>query len=296
MAREVVERISDLNKVDELTENKILFQDDKENVFLKNSEIIFKGKNNIVFLENDVTLRDSTMIFEGNNNVVYLSSTTKLYLLKVTTFNNSVFYMGENNYLSGTLYATISERKHLLIGDEGVFSFGLFIRLADGHMIYDVNTHERINPSKSVFIGDRVWLGQDSIILKGTKIGSGSIVGAKSVVSGKTIPSNTVWGGNPAKQIKKDVFFTKTSVNGFKAKKTKKTMVNEDDLFIYEKEEGITKSFGKIEKDFNKIKDPEEKLQYIIENIRNCKEKNRFFVGEAKKPSLKSRIASKFKK
>lgn len=296
MGRQVVERISDLSKVDELTANKILFQDNKENVNLKNSELIFKGENNIVFLENNVTLQDSRIIFEGDNNVVYLCSSDNAYLLNVTTFNRSLLYIGEDNYFSGTVYATLSERKHLVIGDEGVFSFGLYFRTADGHPIYDIETSKRINPSKSVFIGDSVWLGQNATILKGTKIGSGSIVGANSVVSGKTIPSNTIWGGNPAKQIKKNVFYGKDSVNWFWVAKTKEFEEETDRSYIYKKEDGVTKSFKKIEKDLDNIKNPEKKLKYAIENIRNCKEKNRFFAGGAKKKSLKSRIKSKLRK
>ena len=70
-------------------------------------------------------------------------------------------------------------------------------------------------------------------------------------------------------------------------------MTNNDKSFVYEKEEGITKSFKQIDKDLNRIKDPEEKLAYVIENIRNCKEKNRFFIGEKTKKSLISRIKSR---
>ncbi len=296
MGRQVVERISDLSKVDELTSNKILFQDNKKSVNLRNSELIFKGENNIVYLENNVTLQDSRIIFEGENNVVYLCSSNKPYLLRVTTFNRSLLYIGENNYFNGTVNATLSERKHLVIGDECVFSFGLYFRTADGHPIYDIETSKRINPSKSVFIGDSVWLGQNSTILKGSKIGSGSIVGANSVVTGKRIPSNTIWGGNPARQLKQNTFFVKDSVNWFWVAKTEEYSEETDRSFVYEKEDGVTKSFKKIEKALDNIKNPEKKLKYTIENIRNCQEKNRFFVAEAKKPSLKSRIARKFKK
>lgn len=49
-------------------------------------------------------------------------------------------------------------------------------------------------------IGDNVFIGVDSIILNGSEIGDNVIIGAGSVVSGK-IPSNEVWGGNPAKFI-----------------------------------------------------------------------------------------------
>lgn len=56
-------------------------------------------------------------------------------------------------------------------------------------------------PSAPVEIGDDVFVGTNSIILKGVKIGAGSIVAAGSVVV-RSIPSNCLAGGNPAKVIK----------------------------------------------------------------------------------------------
>ena len=56
--------------------------------------------------------------------------------------------------------------------------------------------------SKPVSIGDDVFIGAQSIILKGTRIGAGSIIGAGSVVVGE-IPANVVAAGNPAVIIRK---------------------------------------------------------------------------------------------
>lgn len=50
-------------------------------------------------------------------------------------------------------------------------------------------------------IGQHVWLGFNSIILKGVTIGDRSIIAAGSVVT-SDIPSDVVAGGNPAKVIK----------------------------------------------------------------------------------------------
>ena len=51
-----------------------------------------------------------------------------------------------------------------------------------------------------ITIGDNVFIGMNSIILKGVTIGDNVIIGAGSVVT-KSIPSNEVWAGNPARKI-----------------------------------------------------------------------------------------------
>jgi acetyltransferase-like isoleucine patch superfamily enzyme len=52
-----------------------------------------------------------------------------------------------------------------------------------------------------IIIKDKVWIGFNSIILKGVTIGEGSIVGAGSVVT-KDVPDWTIVAGNPAKIIR----------------------------------------------------------------------------------------------
>ena len=52
-----------------------------------------------------------------------------------------------------------------------------------------------------IVIEDDVLIGARCIILKGVRIGARSIIGAGSVVT-KSIPSDEIWGGNPATYIK----------------------------------------------------------------------------------------------
>lgn len=52
-----------------------------------------------------------------------------------------------------------------------------------------------------VKISDKVWIGFNSIILKGVTIGEGAVVGAGSVVT-KDVPAWTVVAGNPARIIR----------------------------------------------------------------------------------------------
>lgn len=57
-------------------------------------------------------------------------------------------------------------------------------------------------PSRGdTIIGNDVWIGYDSLIMPGVKIGDGAIIAARSVVV-KDIPPYTIVGGNPAQVIK----------------------------------------------------------------------------------------------
>ena len=52
-----------------------------------------------------------------------------------------------------------------------------------------------------VIIGNKSWIGFNSIILKGVTLGEGAIVGAGSVVT-KDVPAHSVVAGNPARIIR----------------------------------------------------------------------------------------------
>lgn len=51
-------------------------------------------------------------------------------------------------------------------------------------------------------IGNDVWIGYDSLIMPGIKIGDGAIIASRSVVVSDVAPY-TIVGGNPAKEIRK---------------------------------------------------------------------------------------------
>gem|GEM_PF-1040996 len=56
-------------------------------------------------------------------------------------------------------------------------------------------------PAESVEIGDNVWIGMSSIILKGVRIGHRAVIGAGSLVT-RDVPDDTLAVGNPARVIK----------------------------------------------------------------------------------------------
>lgn len=102
---------------------------------------------------------------------------------------------------------------------------GKYSAIATGVVITDNNNHPinpedrkfmRLTPEDSEFrdwkysdngpiiIGENVWVGADSRILKGVTIGNNSIVAACSVVT-KDIPENCIAAGNPAKIVRENI-------------------------------------------------------------------------------------------
>lgn len=56
--------------------------------------------------------------------------------------------------------------------------------------------------TKPVIIKESAWIGANAVVLKGVTIGKKSVVASGAVVN-KSIPDNEVWGGVPARCIKK---------------------------------------------------------------------------------------------
>lgn len=67
---------------------------------------------------------------------------------------------------------------------------------------HDINDLDKHQLGKDVIIGKKCWIGMNSMILPGVKLGDKTIVGAGSVVTKSFKNGNCVIAGNPAKIIK----------------------------------------------------------------------------------------------
>jgi acetyltransferase-like isoleucine patch superfamily enzyme len=68
---------------------------------------------------------------------------------------------------------------------------------------HDINDLDKHVPAKDVIIGEKCWIGMNSVILPGVTLGKHTIVGAGSVVTKSFPDGNCVIAGNPAKIIKR---------------------------------------------------------------------------------------------
>lgn len=104
------------------------------------------------------------------------------------------------NYILISPGTSIRSAESIDIGDSTMIASDVVITDSDWHDIYDRTDY--VATPKPVKIHKNVWIGERSIILKGTQIGENSIIGAGSVVHGD-IPPNSIYAGNPAKEVKK---------------------------------------------------------------------------------------------
>lgn len=263
-------QITDGNELLNLKNNEFIGEIPK----LTSSQININGKNNTIVCEEDVNLWNSRIDFNGDNSLLYLSSNTFDYALNMSINGNNICFIGKNNYFNGMTTIVLSESKNVIIGSDCLFSYEISIRVADVHLIYHTKTKERLNHSKSIYIGDHVWLGQNALILKGTRIGSGSIIGANSVLSNKIVPSNTTFAGSPARLTKEDTFWIGYSVHPWSEETTEKYSKLDSEIFVYTPEDDSL-DFDKIESDLNKMQNHDDVILYILSNFIKPN-KNRF--------------------
>jgi tetrahydrodipicolinate N-succinyltransferase len=101
--------------------------------------------------------------------------------------------IGEGTGLSGTVIGSFSQ---ITIGKNVKCGANTLITDSDWHL-----DDPRSSPPRPIIIGDNVWLGVNSVVLKGVTIGENSVIGANSLVV-KDIPANVIAAGNPCKVIK----------------------------------------------------------------------------------------------
>ena len=91
----------------------------------------------------------------------------------------------------------------VIIGKNCAFSWDCTILDNDFHQFNTTTSAGEIH------IGDNVWVGCNSMILKNTKIANGCVIAANSLVRGEFNEQNCLIAGNPAKIVKRNITWEK---------------------------------------------------------------------------------------
>jgi len=105
---------------------------------------------------------------------------------------NAKIKIGDHCGFSGT---SIGAAREIIIGNNVLCGANVVITDFDWHL--DISNTE----PRPVIIHDNVWIGLNTVVLKGVEIGENSIIGANSLVV-SNIPANVIAGGNPCKVLK----------------------------------------------------------------------------------------------
>jgi len=158
--------------------NKVTFKKPKPEAFFTKDH--FKNKSYII---GDYTYGKPTVLFDNND--------ANLIIGKFCTIaGNTTIFLGGNHR---TDWIT-------------TYPFNI---LFNNHPIASkIVGHPKTNGD--VVIGNDVWIGYGATIMSGIKIGNGAVIAAHSVVT-KNIGDYEIWGGNPAKFLKKR--FSESEIN-----------------------------------------------------------------------------------
>jgi acetyltransferase-like isoleucine patch superfamily enzyme len=108
--------------------------------------------------------------------------------------------IGDQTRIAGSC---IHAQRSVVIGKRCLIAANCQIIDNNGHDLSFARVEERMHTSGASFpvvIEDDVWLGANSVVLPGVRIGRGAVIGANSVVSAN-IPPMTVARGNPAEVV-----------------------------------------------------------------------------------------------
>ncbi|WP_411681097.1 CatB-related O-acetyltransferase [Clostridium thailandense] len=170
-----------------------------------------------------MTIPNSNKIYPRSNDyqIVYLKNVITKPNIEVgeyTIYND--FYDDPRDFeKNNVLYQYPINNDKLVIGRFcSIACRAKFLMTSGNHTLRSLSTYtfsifgeewnEALKPTDAwdnkgdIVIGNDVWIGYESIIMSGVKIGDGAIIGTRAVVT-KDVPPYAIVGGVPAKVIKK---------------------------------------------------------------------------------------------
>ena len=146
--------------------------------------------------------KKSRSIWELNGKIIFNGTANIGHGSKISVGAEGILEIGNNFEISAE--SSIVAFKKIVIGNDCLISWDVLILDTDFHKILDFNNNI-LNAPKEIVLGNKVWVGARSLILKGSNIPSNAIIAAASVVNNILPTENTIYGGSPAKFLKADI-------------------------------------------------------------------------------------------
>lgn len=141
--------------------------------------IFIRGKKSLSGCKNMTTGRFCRFDLQGGKKTLYIGNNCEMGDMTHIVAHNKVV-LGNDVLIASKCF--ISDTNH------GTYA-------GDKQDSPNIRPNDRVLAFGETIIGDRVWIGENAVILAGANIGNGCIIGANSVVS-KAIPEGSMVVGN----------------------------------------------------------------------------------------------------
>ncbi len=132
------------------------------------------------------TLWENTGHIEFGGNV-HFGPGTRIICNGHLKFNGDAMIIGNS---------TVICNNEISIGDDFDMSWDCLIMDTDFHTIINSQTGQRLNTDGSIMVGNHVWIGCRSTVLKNTTIPSNCVIASNSLISKHLLDENTLYTTN----------------------------------------------------------------------------------------------------
>lgn len=179
------------------------------NVFLKRLKgdiiingVIKTGQIRIGFMDTSLTTGKEMCVLNIEGLIQFTGKAKIGAGSKIAVGKNAKLTLGQSfKITSNSAIACFNE---IVFGNDCLLSWDILVMDTDAHSIYDKDKNV-INKDKKIVIGNKVWIGCRSSLLKGAGIPDGCIVGANTIITKEYLNKNSLILGNPANEIKSGI-------------------------------------------------------------------------------------------
>ena len=174
--------------------------------YIFTNRVINHGESNSISVGNNSSITNCSIKFFGSRHRLSIADNVNLHDISIRfEDDNGLIIIGNNTTIEHGCHLSSLEGTKIQIGSDCMLSNDIDIRTSDSHSILNEDGL-RINPANDITIGNHVWIGVRSTILKGATIVDNCIIAACSLVTSKTnTDPNIILAGQPAKMVKKGI-------------------------------------------------------------------------------------------
>lgn len=156
------------------------------------SGLLAIGKRNIGTLDH----KNVRSIWEVRGEVILDGKVSLGSGSRISVASDAVLRFGDNFSMTGN--SSIVCQKNISFGNDCLLSWDILVMDSDFHKILN-SQGETINAPSPIRIGNHVWIGCRSTILKGVQVADHSVIAAGAIIT-KTLPdTHSIYGGNNLK-------------------------------------------------------------------------------------------------